>query len=82
MIPILERGKATSTNISCVCVCLCVCVCVKRERMCVYTDIHICVCRYKTDVNLFPLGNKIVLLGAKDNFMIYVISNYKVLIYL
>ena len=25
--------------------------------MCVYTDIHVCVCRYKTDVNLFPLGN-------------------------
>ena len=57
MILILERGKATSTNIYCVCVYVCVCVCVKRERMCVYTDIHVCVCRYKTDVNLFPLGN-------------------------
>ena len=39
--------------------------------MCVYTHIHMCVCMYKTDINLFPLGNKIVLLGARDDFMIY-----------
>ena len=62
-----KRKSYLYKHILCVCVCLCLC----RERMCVYTHIHMCVCMYKTDINLFPLGNKIVLLGARDDFMIY-----------